>query len=186
MLRRRIVLLAAVGAAAFAVAAAGSAGGPNNQLAVVHLQATNLTWVDTGVDIQPDMAYPVEATGTIFTVPPAFSPPSSRPGQGRGGENGPAGQIFTCYDTQCPMYGVGYGAIVAKIGTDGTPFYLGAGPGFSVPGVSAVGGRLYLAINDWYDGAYGPIETVKSGGFTVSVLAPVPIAWSGVVPNYGP
>ena len=135
---------------------AGSATAPANQLAVVHLQATNLAWVDTGVDVQPEMAYPVEATGTIFTVAPSFSPPSSRPGQGRAAESGPAGQIYTCYDSRCPMYGVGYGAIVGRIGTDGTPFYVGAGPGFSIPGVSDGGGRLYLAINDWYDGSRGP------------------------------
>jgi hypothetical protein len=85
------------------------------------------------------------------------------------------------------MYGVGWGAIVGKIGTNGRPFYVGAGPGFSVPGVSDSGGRLYLAINDCcYDGSSGPIRSVKSGAFTVSVFAPVPIAWSGVVPNYGP
>jgi hypothetical protein len=174
-------------ALALAMVGVGWAREPSNQLAVAHLQAANLMWVDTGVDVQPDMAYPVEATGTIFTVPPAFSPPSSSPGQGRAGQNGPAGQIYTCYDARCPMYGVGWGAIVGKIGTSGTPFYVGAGPGFSVPGVSAVGGRLYLAINDCcYDASDGPIHNVKSGSFTVSVLSPVPIAWSGVVPNYGP
>jgi len=85
------------------------------------------------------------------------------------------------------MYGVGFGAVVGKIGAGGRPFYFGAGPGFSVPGVSETGGRLFVAINDFYEGASGPIASAKSGGFTVSILAPVPIEWTGGgVPPYGP
>jgi hypothetical protein len=68
------------------------------------------------------------------------------------------------------MNGVGYGALVGKVGENGTPFYVGAGPGFSIPGVSETGGRLYLAVNDLLvDAAIAD----NSGGYTVTIEAPV-------------
>jgi hypothetical protein len=181
MKRRRrsflLVVMLGIGGAAAAVALASE---PSNHLAMVHVPAGTPGWLDTGVDVQAATAYPVSATGNVFTSTTRFSPPESTPGSGRNAESGPAGQIYTCY-AGCEMLGVGYGALVGKIGEDGTPFYVGAGPGFSIPGASAAGGRLYLAVNDYFVDPLGIAD--NNGGYTVTIGSPVP---SVVVPLYGP
>ena len=173
--------LLSIGAAIVVAACAakvGFAGDPGQRLAVVHVSATAPSWVDTGVDIEAGMAYPVSVTGTVFTAPATLFPANDAPGQGRQAYSGAAGSIFTC-QSGCYVNGVGFGALVGRIGADGAPFYIGAGPGFSVPGVSNSGGRLYLAVNDLLT----PVAVAdNTGGFTVTIDPP----FAGVVvPRYG-
>lgn len=159
-------------------AAIALAGDPGQRLAVVKVPADAATWIDTGVDIEAGMAYPVSVAGTVFTAPATLFPPGQSPGMGRQAYSGAAGSIFTCV-SGCYLNDVGFGALVGKIGTDGAPFYIGAGPGFSVPGVSDTGGRLYVAVNDLLTAqAIGD----NTGSFTLTIDPP----FAGVVvPRYG-
>lgn len=171
---RLVVAVLVITATGLTAIEASLAGNPQNRPAVVRI-AASAGWVDTGVDATPNDAYPIGAAGAVLTARTSLA---GLPGPGRAAESGPAGQIRTCYQG-CFLDGVGFGALVGKIGPSGTPFYVGAGPGFSIPGAAAQGGRLYLAVND-NTTPTSPAE--DRGGYTVTIGTPV----SGVtVPVYG-
>lgn len=176
----RKTLIAAVAAllVAASTAAIAVAGDPGRRLAVVNVPANAPTWIDTGLDIEAGMAYPVSATGTVFTAPATLFPANQSPGIGRQAYSGAAGAIFTC-TSGCYLNNIGYGALVGKIGAGGAPFYIGAGPGFSVPGVSDTGGRLYVAVNDLLT---EQAIADNTGSYTLTIDPPFP---GVVVPRYG-
>src|SRR4051794_12226576 len=97
---RAAALVTALALTAFVFVGATEGAG-HAALAVVHLSAADLTWIDTGADVSPGLAYPVSAVGRAYTAPVSFSNPT--PGQGREGESSPAGEIYTCYGSACPL-----------------------------------------------------------------------------------
>jgi hypothetical protein len=107
-------------------------------------------WVDSGFVLQAGQPATLSAYGQAITARiNVFGP---------GSVSGPAGQLSICpnYDgaPACAMEYAPYGALVGRIGVDGTPFLIGSGLTFT-PESS---GALYLAVNDllpYYADNYG-------------------------------
>jgi hypothetical protein len=107
-------------------------------------------WVDSGFVLQSGQAVTITAYGQAITA--RINVYSS------GAVSGPDGQRSICpnYDgaPACAMEYAPYGALVGRIGADGTPFLIGSSLTF-IPGSS---GELYLAVNDllpYYADNYG-------------------------------
>ena len=97
-------------------------------------------WVSTGVTVQDGDTLTLRANGRAATArPPEFT--ASR--------SGPEGQPWICEGAigdcgACALDGVPYGALIGRIGAEGTPFLVGAGGTWTAEGE----GELFLAIND--------------------------------------
>lgn len=96
-------------------------------------------WFDTGITVTVGDTLTFVARGQALTGPLRDYPDA---------RSGPDGQITDCtmFDgvSPCAMDSVPYGALIGKIGADGTPFLIGSGATIS----PAAGGTLYLAVND--------------------------------------
>lgn len=57
---------------------------------------------------------------------------------------GPGGQTYICGDIECPLRGVGYGALIGRL-EDLQPFFVGAYYQFK----ATKDGQLWFTINDW-------------------------------------
>jgi hypothetical protein len=109
------------------------------------LFAANAGWVASGINVEAGVPVTLRVSGIAITAPLKnhwFS------------RSGPDGQLAICpnYDgaPECAMNQQPYGATVAKIGADGTPFFVGSYLAFT-PSTS---GELFFAVNDllpYYD-----------------------------------
>jgi hypothetical protein len=107
-------------------------------------------WVDSGFVLESGQQVTITAYGQAITAPINFFGPAS--------VSGPDGQSHICpnYDgaPPCAMDDAPYGALVGKIGSDGTPFLIGSSSTFTADS----SGSLYLAVNDllpYYADNYG-------------------------------
>ena len=112
--------------------------------------AANASWADSGFYVEAGQEVTVTAYGQAVTAPiKVFGP---------GSASGPDGQFNICPNFDgappCAMENAPYGALVGKIGADGTPFLIGSNSTFS----AETSGDLYLAVNDllpFYNDNYG-------------------------------
>lgn len=107
-------------------------------------------WADSGFYVEAGQEVTVTAYGQAVTAPINV--------YGPGSVSGPDGQWHICpnYDNSppCAMENTPYGALVGKIGEDGTPFLIGSDYTFTADS----SGDLYLAVNDllpYYQDNYG-------------------------------
>jgi hypothetical protein len=107
-------------------------------------------WVDSGFVLEAGQQVTITAYGQAITAPINVFGPAS--------VSGPDGQSHICpnYDgaPPCAMDYAPYGALVGKIGSDGTPFLIGSNSTFT----AGSSGSLYLAVNDllpYYADNYG-------------------------------
>jgi hypothetical protein len=141
-LRRRLVI-ASAGAAVLGVllpAAAAQAAPPRGPITTVNVPASG-SWVDTGTGLWHGLAL-VTATGTVFSGSRLV---------------GPYGDASCVAVTPAPAPGLPCDALVAKIGSGGTPFVVGNSDYVSPPPT----GELYLAVNT---------ATGTFGGFHADVV----------------
>lgn len=122
---------------------------PSAEISNFRLEA-NAGWVDSGLMLQGGQQITATAYGRAITAPINVF--------GSGSASGPDGQSNICpnYDgaPPCAMDNAPYGALVGKIGTDGTPFLIGSNYTFT----AGSSGDLYLAVNDllpYYADNYG-------------------------------
>ncbi len=112
---------------------------PSVDIMHFRLQA-NAVWADSGFVLQTGQQVTITANGQAITAPiNIFS---------SGAVSGPNGQWSICpnYDgaPSCAMDNAPYGALVGKIGIDGTPFLIGSDSTIT----AGSSGDLYLAVND--------------------------------------
>ena len=112
--------------------------------------AANAGWADSGFALQAGQQVTITAYGQAVTAPINVF--------GSGSVSGPDGQWNICpnFDNAppCAMENAPYGALVGKIGADGTPFLIGSNYTFTADS----SGELYLAVNDlliYYGDNYG-------------------------------
>jgi hypothetical protein len=104
----------------------------------------DVEWVDTGIDVDDGETLNLKAKGMAITGPLNIYPDAI---------SGPGGQVTICPDVEnptnlvCAMEGKPFGALIGKIGEDGSSFYIG--DALSIE--AGESGRLYLAVNDYYD-----------------------------------
>jgi glucose dehydrogenase len=110
----------------------------------------NAGWVDSSFVLQASQQITITAHGQAITAPINVF--------GSGSVSGPNGQWNICpnYDSAppCAMDNAPYGALVGKIGANGTPFLIGSNDTFT----AGSSGELYLAVNDlllYYADNYG-------------------------------
>jgi len=139
----RIMSLGVILALAFATTA--YAGAPGQ-----FLLPANAGWADSGVALGAGQLITITAYGRAITARINIFGPGS--------QSGPDGQSQICPNFDgappCAMDFAPYGALVGKIGPDGTPFLIGSNDTFT----PAVSGELYLAVNDllpYYSDNYG-------------------------------
>ncbi len=115
--------------------------------------AADVGWVETGVTVSPSHAVDITSVGAALTA---------NRSQYHGAISGPAGQPYFCYATEtegdCTLEAAPFGALVGKVGPDGTPFLIGADSSFKAP----ASGTLYLAVND-----YQKYYSDNKGGYLV-------------------
>jgi hypothetical protein len=126
--------------AAFLVSSCGKSGGQ----AVVSV-AANRVWTDSGLDVASGQTLSVDATGKVWASKTLSYGPEGEP-------NRPDWQKYSVI-AEAPHLG-----LIAKIGEDGGPFFLGRSYQARLTGA----GRLYLGVND-KDAAN------NKGEFTVTV-----------------
>ena len=118
-------------------------------------------WVSTGVSVAAGTTYDVKAVGQAITAnAAAFAPVRG----GFGAVSGAEGQPWHCVTapgTTCFLSDAPFGALVGKVGPNGSPFFVGDGTSFVAP----AGGDLYFAVNDFFDDPL--FLTDNNGGFTV-------------------
>lgn len=120
----------------------------SSQPAQFRLQA-NAGWVDSGYFAVAGQQVMITAYGQAVTAPIEVF--------GSGSVSGPDGQSTICNfggDPSCAMENAPFGALVGRIGTDGTPFLIGSSYTFT----AGTSGDLYLAVNDllpYYADNYG-------------------------------
>jgi hypothetical protein len=90
-------------------------------------------WVNSDVRVTTGQKVSITASGTVNTY-----------GGRAGSSNDPDGQEAICGAIECPVQGVGYGALVGRV-HDGQPFFIGTNLVF----VSTRDGQLYFTVNDW-------------------------------------
>jgi len=122
---------------------------PSSDVMNFRLQA-NASWVDSGFALQAGQQVTITAYGQAITAPINVF--------GSGSVSGPDGQWNICpnYDgaPPCAMDNAPYGALVGKIGSNGTPFLIGSNYTYTAD----LSGDLYLAVNDllpYYIDNYG-------------------------------
>ena len=114
-------------------------------------------WTPTGVEAVAGSTVPLAAGGVAITAPAGVFHPL--PG-GLGAVSGPGGQEFTCVNFvggTCFLEGAPFGALIGRVGADGTPFLIGDASSFVAP----ASGDLFLAVNDYIE------FDDNQGGFTV-------------------
>jgi hypothetical protein len=93
--------------------------------------------LDTGIAVRQGQTLAISASGLVFTIAGQV-----------GSSSGPEGQPTLCptldSPTDCVSNGAPYGALVGKIGVNGSPFLVGASAQLVAPAT----GVLYLAAND--------------------------------------
>lgn len=90
-------------------------------------------WMDSGITVQTGQTVTIYASGIGNTY------------DGNEGSNAdPSGQIYICGAIECPVQGVGYGALVGRLG-DLKPFFAGTYFQF----VATTDANLHFTINDW-------------------------------------
>jgi hypothetical protein len=132
---RRRIAIASAGAAVLGVllpAAAAQAAPPHGGITTVNVTSTG-TFQDTGVFVRSGLVL-VTATGAVFG-PNGLAGPNGVPGCAE-----PTGVTPAAPDPGGPC-----DALVGRIGTTGTPFFVGNSDYAAVP---SGGGELYLAVND--------------------------------------
>lgn len=91
-------------------------------------------WMNSGVSVTTGQKVLITASGTVNTY-----------GGREGSNNNPDGQINgICGAIECPVQGVGYGALVGRV-EDRKPFFIGTNLEF----VATWDGQLYFTVNDW-------------------------------------
>jgi len=125
-----------------------NAYGRNFQIVASNVQVqANRPWNDTGVDVMQGDVMRFDAQGNVSFIQGSNNTTDA------GGKNEMKG-------SQYPVSSLGVGALIGKVGTNGTPFAIGSNRGaVTVPAT----GRLYLGVND---DAFGD----NSGAYTVTVM----------------
>lgn len=139
-----VILIAALFVPTLIAVAAPSQGSDHFRL------RADAGWVDSGFFVEAGQELTLTAHGQAITAPiNVFD---------SGSVSGPDGQLAICpnYEgsPECAMNNAPFGALVGKIGADGTPFYIGSNLTF----VADSSGNLYLAVNDllpFYDDNHG-------------------------------
>ena len=90
-------------------------------------------WVNSEITVRAGQTVVIRASGEVNTW------------GGRQGSNGnPNGQTGICGAIQCPLQGVGYGALIGRL-EDLPPFFVGTTLRFT----ATKDGQLYFTVNDW-------------------------------------
>ena len=105
-------------------------------------------WMNSNVSIRTGQRVMINASGMVNTW------------DGRDGSNGgPEGQTGVCGAIECPLQGVGYGALIGRL-EDLKPFLVGPYIEF----VATKDGQLYFTVNDWTckdnNGAFDLVITI--------------------------
>jgi hypothetical protein len=144
------------------VAAAALAGSVGAAAPTVRVSA-DAGWVATGMQVTGGQTYSIFAVGeAITTIASHFAPVKG----GLGAVSGPGGQPYQCVSSAgftCFVSGAPFGALVARVGADGTPFLIGDASSFTAPAT----GELFLAVNDFYDDPLFLAD--NNGGFAVFI-----------------
>jgi hypothetical protein len=91
-------------------------------------------WMNSQVSVHAGQKVLISASGMVNTY------------GGKGGsDNEPNGQKSICGAIECPVQGVGYGALIGRLNEDGKPFFVGSK--FEL--VATKDGQLYFTVNDW-------------------------------------
>ena len=90
-------------------------------------------WMNSEVDVLTGQEITITASGIWNTH-----------GGNEDSNSGPEGQKYICGAIECPVQGVGYGALVGRLG-DLKPFFVGKSLRFT----ASQDGQLYFTVNDW-------------------------------------
>ena len=90
-------------------------------------------WMNSEVSVVTGQTVLITATGTVNTWAGA-----------EGSSSGPEGQVSICGAIQCPVQGVGYGALVGRL-EDLDAFFVGT----ELEYTATKDGQLYFSTNDW-------------------------------------
>lgn len=90
-------------------------------------------WMDSGVSVKTGQRVTIYASGIGNTN-----------GGVEGSNSDPNGQQYICGAIECPVQGVGYGSLVAKLGSQ-KPFFVGTYFEFN----ASEDGTLSFTVNDW-------------------------------------
>lgn len=90
-------------------------------------------WMNSEVSVLTGQTVRITAFGTVNTN-----------GGKEGSNSEPDGQKYICGAIQCPVQGVGYGALVGRL-EDLKPFFVGKNVEFT----ATKDGQLYFTVNDW-------------------------------------
>ena len=90
-------------------------------------------WMNSEIIVREGQTVVIRASGEANTW-----------GGRAGSSGGPNGQTGICGAIQCPLQGLGYGALIARL-EDLPPFFVGTMLRFS----PAKDGQLYFTVNDW-------------------------------------
>lgn len=90
-------------------------------------------WMNSAIGVRAGQTVVIRASGEINTW-------GGRAGSG----GGPNGQRGICGAIQCPLQGVGYGALIARL-EDLPTFFVGTTLRFT----ATKDGQLYFTVNDW-------------------------------------
>ena len=90
-------------------------------------------WMNSEVSVKTGQTVLITATGTVNTWAGA-----------EGSSSGPEGQVSICGAIQCPVQGVGYGALVGRL-EDLDAFFVGT----ELEYTATKDGQLYFSVNDW-------------------------------------
>ncbi|MGB8982326.1 MAG: hypothetical protein WCC12_10655 [Anaerolineales bacterium] len=90
-------------------------------------------WMNSEVNVLTGQTVRITAFGTVNTN-----------GGKEGSNSEPDGQKYICGAIQCPVQGVGYGALVGRL-EDLKPFFVGRNVEFT----AMKDGQLYFTVNDW-------------------------------------
>lgn len=99
-------------------------------------------WVNTGIVVAEGQEIHLDTQGVAITAPLASFPAA---------KSGPDGQIWNLgcgqyegAEDPCALDDAPYGALVGRVGPEGSPFLIGGASSFTPP----ASGPLYLTVND--------------------------------------
>jgi hypothetical protein len=90
-------------------------------------------WMNSEITVRASQTVVIRASGDINTW-----------GGRQGSSSNPNGQAGICGAIQCPLQGVGYGALIGRL-EDLSPFFVGTTLRFT----ATKDGQLYFTVNDW-------------------------------------
>jgi hypothetical protein len=90
-------------------------------------------WISSNIDVKTGQTVKIHASGTVNTY-----------GGNEGSNCSPNGQEYICGAIECPVQGVGYGALVGQL-EDLEPFFVGE----DYELVATKEGQLNFTVNDW-------------------------------------